>query len=140
MNTVQFNAMLKLTYDRLFEISNTKGKEYAGSEDRLANFKRLGADLDLLPEQVLLVYFTKHLDSIRTYIKDKAIGNARVLSEPIEGRIDDAILYLVLLKGLIFDAEMEKLPRVAICDPSDDFDESPSLVGERLSISREQRT
>lgn len=101
MNSAQFAQLLESTYKNMIDLSSTKGEEYAGSEDRLANFKRLGGTLNLIPEAVLMVYFTKHLDSITTFIKDIGALKPRQLSEPIEGRIDDAILYLILLKGLI---------------------------------------
>ena len=96
MNTKDFNMLMSNTFNNLDGISRTKGIEYAGEVDRLANFRRLGLELDLDPEHVLWVYLTKHLDAIRSYLRAHV-----VLSEPIEGRIDDAILYLILLKGLI---------------------------------------
>lgn len=111
MDSRHFNELLSLTYERLLDLSDTKGIEYAGSQDRLANFKRLGVELGLRPQKVLWVYLTKHLDSIRTYLRELDVKQSRPLSEPIEGRIDDAILYLVLLKGLIQDdKEGSRLP------------------------------
>lgn len=101
MNSTQFESLLAQTFNSMQNLSNTKGKEYAGTDDRLSNFKRLGQALSLLPEKVLMVYLTKHLDSITTYINELEKPIKIELSEPIEGRIDDAILYLALLKGLI---------------------------------------
>ena len=92
-------------FDKLFvkmceeerELLMQKGIEYSGKVDRLANFKRLANDLGLLPVQILWVYLTKHLDSIRSYLK-----NGKVMSnETIESRIADARNYLALLRGLI---------------------------------------
>lgn len=105
MNTNDLNALLERTFVQMKALSSTKGEEYAGTEDRLSNFKRLADELEMIPEQVLMVYLTKHLDSIRTYIKDKASDRKRELSEPIAGRIDDAVLYLILLKGLVYERE-----------------------------------
>lgn len=102
MNTDKMYAILRDTFDNLTVLSCTKGKEYAGSDDRLANFKRLGADLGMDPRAVLWVYLTKHLDAIRSYLR-----RGHVLSEPIEGRIDDAILYLVLLKCLDIEKRLQ---------------------------------
>jgi hypothetical protein len=96
MNTREFNDLFHETVNNLGVLSSTKGIEYAGDVDRLSNFKRLGKELDMDPERVLWVYLTKHLDAIRSYLRANC-----TLSEPIEGRIDDAILYLILLKGLI---------------------------------------
>lgn len=112
MNTSDFQRVVDDTFARLTELSNTKGQEYAGSEDRLANFKRLGAELNLDPRHVLWVYATKHLDSIRTYLREVNAPVQRTLSEPIDGRIDDAILYFILLKGLIYEARLQERGRV----------------------------
>ncbi len=76
-------------------IAATKGKEYTQG-DRLDNFKRIATELGISPKKVLWVYLKKHLDSIASYIKSE-----KVLSEPIEGRIMDARVYLSLLRGLI---------------------------------------
>lgn len=98
MNKHQFVSLLENTYKSLLELTATKGEEYSRDVDQLANFKRQSVELGISPEQVLQVYLNKHLDSIKSFIKTQ-----KVLSEPIEGRIDDAILYLILLKGLLED-------------------------------------
>jgi len=105
----QYNIMLSLT--------RSKGAEYARSNtDQLANFKRQGEELGSTPEQILMVYLNKHVDSIKTYVKRLGTGQPVVLSEPIEGRIDDAILYLVLFKGLTRDRESKNSP--GLIEPS----------------------
>jgi hypothetical protein len=43
------------------------------------------------------VYLKKHLDSIASYVKDGKIHS----TEPIRGRIVDAIVYLTLIGGMI---------------------------------------
>ena len=89
------------SYDSLIKetlkMRDTKGKEYCGSEDRLANFKRAGEAIGIDPIKVLYVYMCKHWDSISSYVK----GNREGLSEPIRGRIVDLITYAGLLNGLI---------------------------------------
>lgn len=70
-------------------------KEYAGGENAFGNFIRLGEQLDLLPEKVLWVYLTKHLDGIRSYL-----NGHHSQREPVRGRIKDAIVYLSLLAGM----------------------------------------
>lgn len=103
MNSTQFNQLMEMTFSSLKEIVNTKGREYSGDQDRLRNFKEGGSRTGVDPRTVLWVYLDKHYASITQYIKDQQEGVVRKLSEPIEGRIDDAILYLMLLKGLIKD-------------------------------------
>lgn len=101
MTTAEFEALLNRTHTRLLQLTQTKGAEYAHDADQLANFKRLGQRLGMSSKAILMVYLTKHLDSIESYIRAPSSD----LSEPIEGRIDDAILYLCLLKGLINDPD-----------------------------------
>lgn len=105
MNIVEFRALLTKTYNSLVDLTGTKGQEYAGSRDQLANFKRLSEQLKMRPEAVLWVYLTKHLDSLSSYIRGLNRPTKPTLSEPIEGRIDDAILYLCLLKALVAERE-----------------------------------
>ena len=103
MNTTEFKKIMDETIERIQTLSNTKGEEYAGSEDRLGNFKRNGERIDLDPLQIWHVYASKHYDSICTYIKDIATGKVRERSELLEGRADDLILYLILFKALVAD-------------------------------------
>ena len=76
---------------------NTKGREYAGTEDRFANFRRLADDLGIPDYQVGWVYTRKHLDSIASYMKNGKTFS----SETIRGRFVDAIVYLTLIAGML---------------------------------------
>lgn len=105
MNQADFTALVGSTIKELHELLVVKGGEYAGSEDRLANFKR-GANLTgATSMQVLFIYLSKHYDAIATYIKDDAQGKDRRRSESIRGRVHDAINYLLLLEALIVEKE-----------------------------------
>lgn len=104
MNGSDFRQLLDDTSTRLRELTASKGIEYANSDDQLANFKRLSQRLGLSPEAVILVYLAKHLDAIDSFVR-----TGRVHSEPIVGRIDDAILYLVLLKAQIAESHLPGL-------------------------------
>ncbi len=96
MTHEKFNEYQKKLLDLVIEMKNTKGKEYANSDDRFGNFNRLSSRLGLTNTQVAWVYITKHLDSIESYIK-----NGKVYStESIQGRILDAITYLTLIGGM----------------------------------------
>ena len=103
MNKNQFRLLLDATYKNLVNLTNSKGEEYSHDTDQLANFKRQAAELGVSPLMVLAVYLNKHLDAVKSFIK-----NGREFSEPIEGRIDDAILYLILLKALISDLRSQQ--------------------------------
>ena len=77
-------------------MKDTKGKEYAHSEDRFANFNRLAEGLNLPNTQIAWVYTMKHKDSIESYLRGGYKG-----TEPIRGRIVDLITYLTLIAGMI---------------------------------------
>lgn len=101
MNTQEFARSIDELHERLIGLTKTKGEEYKRRDDnQFANFERGARSLGLTREQVLMVYLSKHLDSIVTYIKDRAAGQEKIYAEPISGRIDDAILYLLLLRGM----------------------------------------
>lgn len=76
-------------------IQTTKGVDYAGREDKLANFKKRAAASGISPLQVLSIYMGKHLDSIESFIRE-----GKLESEPIRGRIIDAINYLSFIEPL----------------------------------------
>ena len=74
-------------------------KEYARKSDNaFANFERVGENLELSREDVLLVYLLKHIDGICSFVKGH-----KSQREDIRGRITDAIVYLCLLWGMIED-------------------------------------
>jgi hypothetical protein len=99
MTRDQFLAMMEGDFQQIVTLNKTKGVDYAGQEDALANFKRHAADLGLRPEQIWAVYAGKHWDAITTYVREGGVH-----SEPIEGRLHDLILYSFLLLGLIREA------------------------------------
>lgn len=109
MKKERFKKLLTQQLETLQQLTAGKGEEYARSDDQLANFKRQAAEFGMEPEKVLAIYLNKHLDSIKTYIKHKAPGSVYALSEPIEGRIDDAILYLCLLKAMVVEQKENEL-------------------------------
>lgn len=100
-----FDEYQKKLLETVIELRSTKGKEYANSDDRFANFNRLAVRLRMSPLQVALVYLTKHMDAIESYIT-----NGRTYStETIQGRISDAICYISLIGGMIAEMEREQL-------------------------------
>ena len=74
-------------------------KEYARKSDNaFANFERVGKNLELSREDVLLVYLLKHIDGICSFVKGH-----KSQREDVRGRITDAIVYLCLLWGMVED-------------------------------------
>jgi hypothetical protein len=97
------------------ELTKTKGIEYAHIvkdkdgpyvsrdhlDDQLANFKEQARELGMKPVQVAQVYMFKHWRSITKYFKDVNAGRKPELSETIESRFRDLVLYLILIEALI---------------------------------------
>lgn len=108
----QWEALCEATFARLRGLAASKGAEYSGQEDRLANFRRNGQALGLLPEVVWAVYAGKHWDALQIYIRDLASGQERERSEPIDSRVDDLLVYLLLFKAIL--EERAARPAVAL--------------------------
>lgn len=89
-------------FERLLATNTTKGHDYAGEADALANFKRAGARWGVTPVQAWGIYAGKHIEAIETYVREGAVQ-----SEPIEGRIHDLLLYGFLFLGLVHERNAE---------------------------------
>jgi hypothetical protein len=94
MNQADFTALFIATHEATHQLLVVKGGEYAGSEDRLANFKRGSRLTGTTPLQVAFIYASKHYDAVATFIRNEAGGIPQQLSEPIEGRLDDLMYVL----------------------------------------------
>ena len=80
-------------------------KEDARKESNaFANFERVGKNLDISREEVLLVYLLKHIDGICSFVKGH-----KSQREDVRGRLTDAIVYLCLLWGMINEEEERKI-------------------------------
>lgn len=92
------------TFTRVNKLREAGQKEYAhDDQNAFANFERVGSDLGLSREKVLWVYLRKHLDGIVAHINGHVSQR-----EPVDGRIDDAIVYLELLRGMVIDNRIER--------------------------------
>lgn len=115
MKHQELAALVESTFDRVRELLRVKGGEYASDDDALANFRR-GSRLTGVPSlTVAMVYASKHYDGIGNFVRDRLDGTRRASSEPIEGRLDDLIVYCILMKALIKEGPLaaEELPLVA---------------------------
>ena len=78
-------------------------KEYARKQNNaFANFERIGENLNLKRDKVLLVYLLKHIDGIIAHVNGH---NSQ--REDVRGRITDVIVYLCLLWGMIEEDKEE---------------------------------
>lgn len=97
----------KHTTERYF-LCDKKSLDYASEDDRLSDFKETAESIGITPEQVLMVFATKHWRAINTYIKN---GCQDTRSEPIIGRIYDLQNYLDLLIALKEEDDVERINR-----------------------------
>lgn len=103
MTPQDFQTVLNDAVDDIHRLLQVKGGEYAPGDNRLANFQEASKRLGMSPIQVALVYLDKHYAAICNYAKDQANRISRPRSEPITGRISDAINYLILIRALLED-------------------------------------
>lgn len=103
-------------FERVRELGRSKGRDYAGDADALANFKRHGQILGLSPLVIWAVYAGKHWDAVMAYIREPD----RATSEPIQGRIDDLVTYLTLLTALIEERDKVRYFERAVAEETPD--------------------
>jgi hypothetical protein len=104
----RYNELVNETIELMKELSRVKGGEYAGDQDRLANFRRNAERLGTYKELIWGVYAGKHWDAVMQYIQDIGAGVKRERMESLSGRCDDIIVYMLLFKAMIEENERPK--------------------------------
>ena len=102
MTFKEFDKFQQELIAEVVKMKDTKGREYANSASRFANFDRSAAKNGVSRLVIANIFMTKHLDAIDSYIKN---GGQVFSTEPIRGRIVDAITYLTLIAGMIEEGE-----------------------------------
>lgn len=97
MTFEEFDTFQKSLLAEVVHMRDTKGKEYAHSESRFANFDRLSEGLGIPNYKIGWIYCKKHLDSIESYMKEGQTFS----NETINSRFVDAITYLTLIAGMV---------------------------------------
>ena len=89
---------------QVLKIRDAGQKEYARTEDNVfANFERVSSFTGVTREQALMTYLLKHIDGIMAHI-----NGHKSQREDVSGRITDAIVYLLLLQGMIDDGQNKR--------------------------------
>ncbi len=97
MHRASMQQVLYAVFNECDALRNAGQAEYAHNDaDAFANFKRVGESLQLDQKQVLLVYAMKHWDGVASFVA----GNVSQ-REDVTGRINDLIVYLGLLRGMV---------------------------------------
>jgi hypothetical protein len=99
----KFQIMLNEVLDSMRALTASKGEEYARSDDQFANFKRSAEEAGVTKFQIWLVFFNKHMDSIKYFVKHGELKS----TETLLSRIDDAILYLILMRGMYIEDRLK---------------------------------
>ncbi len=118
MTLSDFNEMIDSVLDECRDIINSKGVAYSGVDDKFGNFNRIGKKLGLDRKKIWSVYFNKHIDAIDAFLRGEYKD-----CEPIQGRIMDAINYLLLLYGMVEEEDTDPVTDISKkCDH--EFDEN----------------
>ena len=109
VNTISAaNPQLVIVADaikRAEQLFTTKNSEYGDSGDILANFRRLAQQQDLPMSTVWMMLAGKHIDSIQQYVKDVRNNKGRNRTEPVSARIDDLVVYSLLLLAIVTEEQ-----------------------------------
>jgi hypothetical protein len=89
-------------FEEILSLSKAKAADYASNDETLRNFLEGAKTSGLTPIEYWRVLFSKHAQSIQLAIEKNPILPSTE-TEPLEGRIHDAIIYLILLLCLMED-------------------------------------
>lgn len=96
MTWPEFDKFFDEFFEECKKMRDTKGREYAHSTSRFANFDRGSERLGIPREMVVNVYLHKHLDAIDSYVLHRETYSG----ENPRGRFIDAVVYLILMAGM----------------------------------------
>ena len=97
MNKAHFDSLIDVIIHEVIETRDEGQKEYAHTKANVfANFERTADLLDEPREKVLMTFLLKHIDGIAAHVKGHESQR-----EDVTGRLKDAIVYLMLLWGMI---------------------------------------
>ena len=97
MTKKHFDEFIKVMMDDVIKTRDEGQKEYAHNPINVfANFERIASVQELDRKQILMTYLLKHMDGIMAYVKGHTSQR-----EDVTGRLKDAIVYLMLLWGMV---------------------------------------
>ena len=101
MTREEMAVVMDRVFDECRALRDAGQREYARRESNaFANFERVAERVGISREQALMVYLEKHLDGIHAWV-----NGHRSQRESVKGRINDAIVYLCLLRGMVEERE-----------------------------------
>ena len=109
-------------------------KEYASDEDAFSNFKDQGEELGLDPKIVLWVHAMKHKSGIASYLR-----GVKSQREDVRGRINDLIVYLFILRGMIEEEEEEEKLKAQLEAQVEEIDKATGVRSGPILTSKQGR-
>ena len=104
MNLLDLDTLMRRVFrEEILDLSRQGQKEYASNNDAFSNFKEQGEELGLDPKVILWVHAMKHKSGIASYLK-----GVKSQREDVRGRINDLIVYLFILRGIIEEEDSQK--------------------------------
>lgn len=109
MNEKDFQKVVDGTIDQVMKTLAAKGDEYVPEKatSRFHNFEVSAALNQQLPTEALWGFLTKHIVSLSDMVK---IDSADTPMAKWDEKINDAIIYLLLLKGIV-TSQKDVLPK-----------------------------
>ena len=102
------HEIIQSALDRIQTLFANKNAEYAGQGDVLGNFRRLAQQQGVPMSTAWMFLAGKHIDSIQEYVKDARSGVARSRTQPMSERIDDLIVYALLLQVIVEEENVSR--------------------------------
>lgn len=101
MTQEQMAEVMERIFEECRQLRAAGQREYAHEEDNaFRNFEGIARALDLSRERVLWVYAAKHIDGIVAYINGHTSQR-----ESVKGRLNDLVVYVCLLRGMVEEDE-----------------------------------
>lgn len=109
IDRLEVEKLMERVFEECRKLRGAGQAEYAHNDmNALANFERVAEQLGQSREQVLMTYMLKHIDGIASYIKGH-----KSQREDVRGRINDVIVYSILLRAMVEDREVPAALRAA---------------------------
>jgi hypothetical protein len=111
MEKQEFAVIADHTMRQINDLIQKKAKEYS-TEDAFSNFKDASGGLSFhdRPEMVAWEFAVKHMQSIKDIISGKVPCNDNTIDE----KLNDAIVYMLLIKGMLVERSTEKVDKLKI--------------------------
>jgi len=104
-------SQTKLFHDAELGLLQRKGADYSPGDDTLACFKRTGQKYDISPMLVAAIYMEKHLDAIRTYIKEGRLNVEDLFEHTVDARNYLNLIYAIDQEGSEGEDSTDRGPR-----------------------------